>query len=151
MHCVIILLLPQLPTMHNAFIINLLWNKTITWQNTTVRKQTNVIQNATLRGNCTPNHKLTCFVLYLKTINTFLKKKIYASYSKLSKELKNWIEIYVGPAVLKLWIKIVKILFWSITHELLDLLKFQCYFWVPWTIYYKMHTLFFKKVLIILR
>ena len=25
--------------------------------------------------NCTPNQNLTCFVLYLKIINTFLKKK----------------------------------------------------------------------------
>ena len=36
---------------------------------------------------------------------------IDASYSKLSKELKNEIEILVGPAVFKLLIKIVKILF----------------------------------------
>ena len=33
--------------------------------------------------------KLACFVLYLKIINTFLKKMIYASQSKLSKELNN--------------------------------------------------------------
>ena len=26
-----------------------------------------------LEGNCTPNQKLACFVLYLKIINTFLK------------------------------------------------------------------------------
>ena len=30
-----------------------------------------------------PNQKLSCFVLYLKIINTFLKNNIYASYSKL--------------------------------------------------------------------
>ena len=28
--------------------------------------------------------------------------------------------------------------------------KFQCHYWVPWTIYFKIHTLFFKKMLIIL-
>ena len=28
-----------------------------------------------LRGFCTPNQKLECFVLYLKIINSFLKKK----------------------------------------------------------------------------
>ena len=39
----------------------------------------------------------------------------------------------------------VKILFWSITQEPPGLLKFKCYFWVPWTIYYKMHILLFKK------
>ena len=47
-----------------------------------------------------------------------------ASYSKLSKELKYGIEILIGQAVFKLWIKTVKILFWSITQELLGLLKF---------------------------
>ena len=48
---------------------------------------------------------------------------MHASYSKLSKELKNGIEILVGQEVFKLWIKTVEILFWSITQELLDLLK----------------------------
>ena len=33
----------------------------------------------------------------------------------------------------------------------LALLKFQCHFWVPWTISHKMHYLFSKKLLIILR
>ena len=36
-------------------------------------------------------------------------------------ELKNGIEILVGQAVFKLWIKTVKILFWSLTHEPLGL------------------------------
>ena len=48
-----------------------------------------------LRGHCTPNQKSACFVLYLKVINTFWKL-IYASYSTLSKELKNSIGILVG-------------------------------------------------------
>ena len=76
-------------------------------------------------------------MLYLKIINTFLKNNI--SYSKLFKELKNGIKILVGQAVFKLWIKTVKMMFRSITQELLDLPKFWYYFWVPWTIYYKMH------------
>ena len=71
----------------------------------------------------------------------------YASYSKLFKELKYGIEILVGKAVFKLWIKTVKMLFGSVT-QLLGLLML---FWVPWTIYYKMHISFFKKMLIILR
>ena len=49
---------------------------------------------------------------------------IYESYSKLSKELKNGIEILVGQVVIKLWIKTVKMLFGSITQEPLDLPKF---------------------------
>ena len=93
--------------------------------------------------------KLTCFVLYLKIINTFLKNNI-CTFSKLFKELKNGIKILVGQAVFKLWIKTVK-MFGSITQEPLGLPKFWYNFCVPWTIYYKMHMLFFKKVLIILR
>ena len=58
----------------------------------------------------------------------------YASYCKLFKELKNGIEILVGQAVFQLWIKTVKMLFGSITQELLGLPKYQCYFWVSWTI-----------------
>ena len=67
-----------------------------------------------LRGYCTPDQKLACFVLYLKIINIFMKN-IYASYSKLPNELKNGIEIYVGQAVLELLIKTLFWLFWSIT------------------------------------
>ena len=37
-----------------------------------------------LRGNCTPNQNLACFVLYLKIMNTFLK------------ELKNSIKVWIG-------------------------------------------------------
>ena len=48
--------------------------------------------------------KLAC-ALSLKIINIFLKKKLYASYSKLSKELKNSINIKVGQAVLELLIQ----------------------------------------------
>ena len=32
-----------------------------------------------LKGNCTPNQKLACFVLYLKIINTLKKIIMYAS------------------------------------------------------------------------
>ena len=46
-----------------------------------------------LKGYCTPNQKLACFVLYLKIINTFLKKLYIPFYSILSKELKTNIEI----------------------------------------------------------
>ena len=80
--------------------------------------------NEALRGNWTPNQKLPC---HLKIINTFLKYNS-TSYTKLSKEMKNEIEILVGPAVFKLWIEIVKILFWSIPQELLGLLNFNAMF-----------------------
>ena len=53
---------------------------------------------------------------------------IYASYSKLPKKLKNGIEILVGQAVFKLWIKTVKILFGSITQEPLGLPNFHAIF-----------------------
>ena len=37
-------------------------------------------------------------------------------------------------------------MFWFITYKTLGLLKFQCHFWIPWTIYYKMHCHFVKGV-----
>ena len=51
---------------------------------------------------CITSQKLACIGLYLKIINTFLKN---VSYSKLSKKLKNDIEILVEQIVFKLWIK----------------------------------------------
>ena len=51
---------------------------------------------------------------------------MYASYSKLFKEIKNGIEILVIEAVFKLWIKTVKMLFGSVTKELLALQKLRC-------------------------
>ena len=64
--------------------------------------------------------KLACFMLYdsyLKIINTFFWKIIYASHSKLSKELKNGIKIWVGQAVLQLLMKTIFELFWSTTYN----------------------------------
>ena len=76
----------------------------------------------------------------------FFEKKQHASYSRLSKELENGIGILVGQAVFKLWIKTIKMLFGSKTQDPLGLPKFWCYFWVPLTVYCKMHVLFFKGV-----
>ena len=53
---------------------------------------------------------------------------IYASYSKLPKQLKNGIEILVGQAVFKLWIKTFKMLFGLITQEPLGLPNFHAIF-----------------------
>ena len=38
-----------------------------------------------LRGNCTPNQKMTCFALYFKTVNTFFffLKMMYTLYIHL--------------------------------------------------------------------
>ena len=52
-----------------------------------------------LRGHCTPNLKLACFVGYPKINNTFFRKIIHVSYSKLSEELKSGTENLVGQAV----------------------------------------------------
>ena len=49
-------------------------------------------------------------------------------HSKLSKELKNGIEILVGQAIFKLWIKTFKMLFGSITQEPLSYLNFDAIF-----------------------
>ena len=65
--------------------------------------------------------QLTCFVLYLRIIITFLKNDIrHLKENKLlSKELTNGIEIIVSQSVFKLWIKIYsKMSFRSITQPL---------------------------------
>ena len=48
-----------------------------------------------------PNLKLTCFV-YSQIFQHFFGKIMYTPYRKLSKELKNGIEILIGQADLKL-------------------------------------------------
>ena len=53
-----------------------------------------------IKGYCTSYQKLACFVLYLKIINTFLKKN---THHKLFKEFKNGIETLVGQAVFKIY------------------------------------------------
>ena len=70
---------------------------------------------------------------------------MYASYSELSQELKNGIEILVGRAVFKLCIKTVKMLLGSNTQEPLGLPKCWCYFEFLQDAY-----IIFEKVLIIL-
>ena len=67
-------------------------------------------------GELYPNQKSACFVLSHYYQHLFQND---ASLGKLSKELKNGTEISVGQADFKLQIKIVEILFWSITQELL--------------------------------
>ena len=44
-----------------------------------------------LRGNCTPNQKLACFVLQLKIINTFWKNNICISYPIIVQGTEKWI------------------------------------------------------------
>ena len=41
-----------------------------------------------LRGKCTPNQKLTCFELYLKIVNTFLKNHTASSIENCTKNSK---------------------------------------------------------------
>ena len=45
-------------------------------KNKTKQNKKNTFFNI-LRGNCTPNQKLVCFVLYLRITNTFLKNNAY--------------------------------------------------------------------------
>ena len=52
----------------------------------------------TLKGYCTPNLKLACFVSYLKIINNSLKNN---EECKLSKDLENSTEILVDQEVFK--------------------------------------------------
>ena len=64
-----------------------------------------------LRGYCTPNIELACFVCYLKIVNTFMKNIECILYSKLSKERKSSIEMKVCRAVFELLIKTMLLLF----------------------------------------
>ena len=64
----------------------------------------------------------------ISKLSTPFWKVIYASQSKLSKELKSGIKILVDQvffslSFFKLWIKTVNILFWSIIQEPLGLLN----------------------------
>ena len=67
------------------------------------------IQKEAIKGvlHLVPQKSMFCDLIYLKIINTFL----HASYSKLSKELKNGSGILVDPVVFKLWVKTVKMMF----------------------------------------
>ena len=55
--------------------------------------------------------KISMFCVLSQNYQHFFFNIMYASYSKLFKELKNGIEIVVGQAAFKLWIKTVEILF----------------------------------------
>ena len=72
--------------------------------------------------------KLNFAILNISKLSTHFRKIIYGSYSKLSKELKNGIEILVGQVVYKLWINIFNLFFGSITQEPLDLLNVDAIF-----------------------
>ena len=69
-------------------------------------------------GLGSPLLKLACLCSISK-----LSTQRNASCSKLPKELKNGIGILVGQAVESVWIKTVKMLFGSITQELLSCLN----------------------------
>ena len=65
--------------------------------------------------------KISMFCALFQNNQHILEIISYASYSELFKELKNGIEIILGQAVCKLWIKTVKMLFGSITQKPLGL------------------------------
>ena len=66
---------------------------------------------------------------------------IYVFYSELSMDVRNNIKIKVGRLVLEILIKTIFWLFWI----LLGLLKFQCHFWVPWTICFQISIIIFQE------
>ena len=69
----------------------------------------------------------------------------------MSKEIKFSIQILVGQAVVEILIQTFFFDWFETFSKTKILLKFQCRFWVPWTIQFHMHMIFFKKVLTILR
>ena len=81
---------------------------------------------SSFKGVLHPNLKISMFHGLSQNYQYLFEKTMHASYSVfsvLSKELKNSIEILVGQAGFKLRIKMVEIMFYSITQELLGLLK----------------------------
>ena len=103
-----------------------------------------------LKGVLHSNQKLTCFVLYLKIINTF-SKMMYASYSKLSMKLKNSIKNLGRPS--GSWVIDHNNILTVLIHKLKNTwpTKMSMPFLSSVTICFKMHILFLKKVLIFLR
>ena len=92
----------------------------------------------------TPNQTLACFVLYLKIINTLLKKYVHF-ISKLSKELETGIEISEGQAVLEL---LIKHYFDCLIHNLKTAWPTRIsasFLRGCFAMYLKMHALVFKK------
>ena len=71
---------------------------------------------------------------------------MYASLIELSKELKSGMKISLGQAVFKLWIKTVKILFWSILKNRLSYLKFNAVFCSLDNSLFNVYTIFQKGV-----
>ena len=81
-----------------------------------------------LKGVLHPWLKISMFYVLSQIIDTFWKI-MYAPYCKLSKELKNGIEIFLGQVAFNLWIKTENnVLINSSTQELLGLLNFSAIF-----------------------
>ena len=72
-------------------------------------------RSVNLRGNCILNQKLACFALCLKIVNTSLENNVYISKASCPRNSKMALGVsacLVGQSVFRLWIKIVRILFW---------------------------------------
>ena len=71
-------------------------------------------------------------------------------HKKLFKERKNGIEILVGQAVFKFYQNSQNVGFiWINNSRTAWPTLILMLFWVPWTIYYMMYKLFFKKSIIL--
>ena len=79
-------------------------------------------ENLHLRRTATQTN-LEHVVPYLKIINTFFEQVVSAFWSKSSEKLKNGNWTFKSPTLLELLIKTAFFMFWSITQELLGLLK----------------------------
>ena len=134
-----ILCTPPNPSSFGCFVLSILW--------------------LSYHDGCTNHQPVSTLLLGHKWLHIFLEKLELNLTLKI--HCKNWnrsqnnlsiirvkaasTEMSVSQYVCKLWIKTVKLLFWSISQELHDLLKFQCYFWVFRTIYWKIHILSVKR------
>ena len=104
-----------------------------------------------LKGLLHPNQKLTCLCSYLKIFDTFTEKWYMHLIVYYPRNSKTALKFKSRPSIS--WVIDQNIILTVLIHNSkpLGLLEFQCHFWVPWIIYFKIHALFSKKVLIILR
>ena len=124
-------------------------NKTKQQQQQQQQKQ-NKKQVGTPWGLCTPNQKLALFCMLSQNYQSFfflsffffffffLQNSVYI-LKQMIQGIQKWHWNFRSPTG------------FSVINQnsqnivLINNLRFECYFWVPWTIYYKMHILFFFK------
>ena len=99
-----------------------------------------------LRGYCAPtpkSSKISLFCALSQNYQHLFDKWCMHLIVNCPRNSKIASKLRQAKWFLSYWSKTNIFTVWSIISKSLGLLKFQCHFWVPWTISYKMHNLFF--------